>query len=182
MLCLLARLLHGDDMALKRTSSTIQIGFGLTESGANTFTQERVDLQLNPLDNEVFVVEAINLNPLAPDAIAATNTSVSCSITSTSVAAVQSLSNANCLADATLNIRAAGFADGGVAFSRLPLESPQGTGLENVGIISTNDFFIQIAGTNNGGAKAVTGRMYGYRAKADAATYAALVQSEVLSA
>ena len=169
-------------MALKRTSSTIQIGFSVTESAANTFTQEQVDLQLNPLDNEVFIVEAINLNPLAPDAIAATNTATSCSITVSSVTAVQSLSNSNCLADATLNIRAAGFADGGVAFSRLPLESPQGTGLENVGIIATNDFFIQIAGSGNLGAKGVSGRMYGYRAKADAATYAALVQSEVLSA
>ena len=169
-------------MALKRTSSTIQIGFSVAETAANTFTQLQVDLQLNPLDNEVFVVEAINLNPTAPDALAATNTATSASVCASSQTSVQSLSNSNCLADATLNIRAAGFVDGGVPFSRLPLESPQGTGLENVGIISTNDFFVQVQGTANAGTKAVSGRIYGHRAKADAATYAALVQSEVLSA
>lgn len=169
-------------MALKRTSSTIQIGFSVTESGANTFTQGQVDLQLNPLDNEVFVVEAINMNPLAPDGIAATDTATSASLCASSQTSVQSLNNSNCLADAVLNIRAVGFVDGGVPFSRLPLESPQGTGLQNVGIISTNDFFIQVQGTGNAGAKGVSGRVYGHRAKADAATYAALVQSEVLSA
>ena len=52
---------------------------------------------------------------------------------------------------------------------------------DSIGIIATNDFFIQVEGTANGVAKGVTGKLYGYRAKAGAATYAALVQSEVLS-
>ena len=60
---------------LKETSSLITIGFSVSETAPNTFQQGRVDLQLNPLDNEVFVVQAINLDPEAPDAIAATNTS-----------------------------------------------------------------------------------------------------------
>ena len=34
---------------LKQSSSLITIGFSVTESGANTFTQGNVDLQLNPL-------------------------------------------------------------------------------------------------------------------------------------
>ena len=46
---------------LKETSSLISISFQSNESGPNTFTQDRVDLQLNPLDQEVFVVYAINL-------------------------------------------------------------------------------------------------------------------------
>ena len=41
---------------LKQTSSVVPIGFSVDETGANTFTQASVDLNLSPLDNEVFVV------------------------------------------------------------------------------------------------------------------------------
>ena len=68
-----------------------------------------------------------------------------------------------------------------MAFSEQALESPAST-LDYIGIIATNDFFVQIAGTNNLSAKTMQGKMYGYRARATADIYAALVQSEVLSA
>ena len=68
----------------------------------------------------------------------------------------------------------------GVPFTRTSLDSPPAT-LDYIGIISTNDFFVQIKGNNNLATKQVFGKLWGYRAKADAATYAALVQSEVLS-
>ena len=71
--------------------------------------------------------------------------------------------------------------DGGVGFVNQALETPPST-LEYIGIIATNDFFVQVQGTGNGGAKGVSGKMYGYRARANADIYAALVQSEVLSA
>ena len=51
---------------LKQTSSTVAIGFSAIESAANTFTQTTVDLNLDPLNNEVFVVLAIDLNPTSP--------------------------------------------------------------------------------------------------------------------
>lgn len=165
---------------LKSTSSLITIGFDITESAANTFTQSSVDLQLNPLDNEVFVVQAVNLDPLAPDAIAALNTQVNASMTTTSRTAVANLSDSACLATANMDIRAAGFVDAGVGFSRTSMETPP-SALEYIGIIATNDFFLQIRGSNNLGAKAMAGKLYGYRARADAAVYAALVQTEVLS-
>lgn len=165
---------------LKTTSSLIEISFQVTESAANTFTEERIDLQLNPLDNEVFIVLAANLDPFNPDAIAATDTSVLASVCSTSQTTAANLSVTNCIASATNSIRAAGFADGGVAFTKMAGETPPTT-LEYVGIIATNDFFVQVEGVNNTVAKAVSGRLYGVRAKADASIYAALVQSEVLS-
>ena len=168
-------------MGFKKTSDLIEISFGVTESAANTFTQEEVALQLDVLNNEVFVVLAIDLNPSAPDAGAATNTVTGCSVTSTSQTAVQNLSNSNTLADAQLAIRAAGFIDSGIGFTRQAGETYMGD-LDYIGLIATNNFFVQIAGANNVAAKSVQGRMYGYRAKADASTYAALVQSEVLSA
>jgi len=169
---------------LTQTSSLITIGFENTESAANTFTQNRVDLQLNPLDNEVFVCQAINLDPIVPDVVPGVNTQTNCSLTSTSVTAVQNLSNSACLAVATIDIRTAGAlaaASAGVGFSRTSMETPP-AGLEYIAIIATNDFFTQVEGSNNTGAKNVTGKLYGFRARAASSIYAALVQSELLSA
>lgn len=165
---------------LKQTSSLITIGARVAESAPNTFTQGTVDLQLNPLDNEVFVVQSIDLEVSFPDAIPATDTAVSGSLSTTSQTALPTLNSSNVMAVKTLGIRAAGFVDGGVAFETGSRESPPTT-QEYLGIISTNDFFLQIEGSGNAAAKAITCKVYGYRARADAATYAALVQSEVLS-
>ena len=45
-------------MGFKKTSELIAISFGLAETAANTFTQEEVALQLDVLNNEIFVVLA----------------------------------------------------------------------------------------------------------------------------
>ena len=168
---------------LKATSSVVAIGFQVVESAANTFTEGTTDLNLDPLNREVFVVLSINLDPTAPDAIAGTNSATRASLTTTTQGAVQNLSNANCLANARLDIRsnAAFAAAPGAAFSRTSAEAPA-TQLEYIGIIATNDFFVQITGTNNNSAATVNGKLYGYRATASADIFAALVQSEVLSA
>jgi len=166
---------------LKATSSSIAIGFSSTETLPNTFEQQSVDLNLDPLNREVFVVQAIDLTLGAPDALAAVDTAMLASVTTTSQTAVATLANSNCLAVAANQIRASGFADSGVGFSQTPTESP-GTVLEYIGIIATNDFFVQVEGANNAVPHAVSGKMYGYRARATADIYAALVQSEVLSA
>ena len=165
---------------LKETSSLIGVGFSFNETAANTFTQERIDLQLNPLDNEVFIVYAVDLDPIAPDVVAGTNTATTCSLTTTSRTATANLGDAACMANKVLNIRMAAGSVEGVPFSRGSDESPA-TQLDYLGIISTNDFFVQLTGTNNVNAKAVSGRVYGVRARADASVYAALVQSEVLT-
>lgn len=166
---------------LKSPSSPITVSFSVAESAANTYTESRVDLQLNVLDQEVFVVTGINLDVLPPDAVAATDTRVRAQLSSTSQTASRSLSTSNVLAIARDDIRAAGFADAGVGFSAMFGESPA-VGMDYLGIIATNDFFVAVEGAGNGGAKAVTGKLYGYRAIADAATFAALTQSELLSA
>ena len=166
---------------LKQTSSPVAIGFSVAETGANTFTQGQTDLNLSPLDREVFVVLAVNLDPSNPDAITGVDTAVRSGFTTTSQTAIPNLSDSNCLARSTHAIRAGGFADGGVGFVNQALETPPST-LEYIGIIATNDFFVQVQGVGNLGAKGVSGKLYGYRATATADIYAALVQSEVLSA
>ena len=164
---------------LKQSSSVVSIGFSLTESAANTFTQSSVDLNLSPLDREVFVVLAANLDASFPDCITATDTETRAGLTTTSQTAMPNLSNSNCLVRLTEAIRT--DAVNAVSFTTAALETPPAT-LEYIGIIATNDFFIQVQGTGNGAAKGVSGKVYGYRAIASADIYAALVQSEVLSA
>ena len=167
---------------LTKTSSTVSIGFSVPETAANTFTEQAVDLNLSPLDKEVFVVQAINIDPSAPDNDSATgNSATSCSLTSTSQREVQTLANSNCLAVAQIRIQQDIGGLGPVLLQQQSLETPPAT-MDYVGIIATNDFFVQVEGLNNTNAKGCSGKLYGYRARADADVYAALVQSEALSA
>ena len=167
---------------LKANSSMITVSFGVTESAPNTFTQDEVDLQLNVLDREVFVVTAIDLDPLPPDADFGASTRVNSSLSSTSRASVGTLSSTNVLAVKNLYIRtAAGGTSAGAPFQTGSMESPP-TNMDYVGIIATNNFFVQVEGDGNGNSKSVSGKLYGYRAIADGDTFAALTQSELLSA
>lgn len=167
---------------LKASSSVVSIGFTTTETAPNTFSESQIDLNLSPLDREVFVVLAVNLDTFTPDNVATIDTRSNSSVTSTRQTAVVDINNSNCIAAQLLAIKQdpAGLV-GPVAFTSQALETPPST-LGYISIIATNDFFCQIQGTGNLGAKAVNGRMWGYRAIADASIYAALVQSEVLSA
>ena len=164
---------------LKQSSAVVPIGFSVTESAANTFTQTQIDLNLSPLDREVFVVLAVNLDSGVPETITGTNTAVRTRLTSTSQTDIVNLDNANCMAALSHFTESDG--DSAVGYSSQALETPPST-LEYIGIIATNDFFVSIAGTNNVKEKGASGKLYGYRAIASADIYAALVQSEVLSA
>lgn len=164
---------------LKETSSLIQISAGLTETGPNTFTQSQVDLQLNPLDNEVFVVYAIDINAATPDLNANLASSTFASVSTTSRTTVGSMANSNVIGIGQHDIRNDGTS--AVGFSQIAPETPTGMGLDYCGIIATNDFFIQLLGVNNVNAKDVEVRVYGARARAESSVYAALVQSEMLS-
>lgn len=166
---------------LTQTSSVVSIGFRVDETVAASFNQSQVDLNLSPLDREVFVVLAINLDPQTPDNVAGTTTSTSISLTSTSQVGIAGLDNANCLATAANVIRQNAGSVDGVAFQTLGLETPPAT-LEYIGIIATSDFFVQQLTVGNTNLKTSRGKIYGYRARASADIFAALVQSEVLSA
>ena len=164
---------------LTQTSSLIQISAAVTESAANTFTVEQIDLQLNPLDREVFVVLAINLDCSTPELVPGITTQVRAGLTTTSQTAMPSLADANCLSRLSQVIRTTGGE--AVSFVSGALETPPAT-LEYIGIIATNDFFVQVQSEGMVGLGSATGKLYGYRATANADIFAALVQSEVLSA
>ena len=167
---------------LKQTSSVVAIGFNVAETAINTFAQGSIDLNLSPLDREVFVVLSVNLDPISPDAAPGLSSATSASLTTTSQTDVQTLANSNCLAVARNEIRShPAFVEAGAPFIRSSSETPV-AGLDFIGIIATNDFFVQVRGENNTLVKGCSGKMYGFRAQADASIFSALVQSEVLSA
>ena len=166
-------------MGFKKTSETIAVSFGVSESAPNTFTQEQVALQLDVLNNEIFVVVAADLNLQAPELVPGTTTECRGAITSTSQTAIATLANTNTIAEAQLSIVSAGGE--AVSFQRAAEESYQGD-VDYIALIATNDFFVGLTGVGNVGSMSLSGRVFGFRARADSSTYAALVQSEVLSA
>lgn len=168
---------------LTATSSPLQIGTFVAEAVPNTFAFTTVDLSLNPLDNEVFVVTQLNLDVEAPDSVSGVTTQTTATLSSTQRTSVGSISDANVLGQArrTIVTNAGMTADGGIPFDREdPLFAAQTE--DYIGIIATSDCFLNLIGLNNGNTKGCAARIYGYRAKANASVYAALVQSEVLSA
>ena len=165
---------------LKQTSSLIVISEGTSTSAPNTFTSEKVDLQLNALDQEVFVVMGVDIDLSDPELVVGTETVANMSISTTERTTVGGIGQTNVLAHNRIRIQN----DGGalVVRGQYSSDSAPSTSLEYLGIIATNDFYLNIDGTGNVGNLSGNARLYGYRAKADAAIFSSLVQSELLSA
>lgn len=176
------------------------MSFTVAETAAGVVTQERIDLQLNALDSEVFVVTGVKLDTSFPDhnlGLVGINP-VSNLSNERSVKALVSkqdlsnsldrtLGNPSVFATSTKEIFLSLFENDkgtintfNTEFSEDAVDTPYH--MEYIDIIATPDFFVTIECKNNQDAKSVSGKVYGYRAKADAATYASLVQSELLSA
>ena len=164
------------------TSAIMTISGRVVEVAPGVLVEEQVSLQLDILNREVLLVYAIDLNVDTPDAIAATDTFTAGSLSNTSRTAMGHINNTNVLSASQKTIRAGGFVDGGVSFTEISPESPPTNSLSYIGIVSTNDFFVQIQGNNNNNPKGMGWRMWCARAKVTADIYAALVQSETLSA
>lgn len=167
-------------MALKRTSEPFIISTSVAESAANTFTESTVQVNLNPLDQEVLLILAVDIDAFAPDVVAGTNTAQSVSVSTSSQTAVLSIDSSACIASQRIDVKTDGVNH--VTFDRLLAAGPTSDLIDYIGILATNNFFLQTQGVNNAGAKGGNVRMWAVRAKADSATYAALVNSELLSA
>lgn len=178
---------------LTRNSSPIQVSASLSQTADNTFTFSEIDLTLNALDQEVFVVTQLNLDIEAPDIRDDTvngiqRITVHASLSSTERASVGSIANSNVIGAArrTVESYCNTIAPGQVAeniavsFDREdPLFAAQNE--DYIGIIATSNCYLNLDSAGNTSTKTVYARIYGYRAKMDAAGYAALVQSQVLS-
>ena len=169
---------------LKQTSELVQISGNVVEATANTFQEDRIDLQLDVLSREVFVVVACDINASLPDADPTNNeTIVRASLSTVSRSSVGTLSDTNTFATsrsvivsdpASLPPQIAGI------YTDASTETPHAQ-LDYIHIIATNDFYAQVVGTGNTRVKASDFRVWGYRATASADVFAALTQSELLS-
>lgn len=169
-------------MGFKKASELITISTKVTESAANTFTQLEVSLDLDPISREIFVVTDVMLDPDAPSAVAGAITSTKSSVSTTSRTSVGNISDSEVM-QTVIDRVYGGAAEFNFARTAMPNElATTGTQNDYLAIISTSNFFLQIEGTLNTAAREAHCRLIGYRAKADADTYAALVASEVLSA
>ena len=177
-------------MALKRSSEIITISSRVKQVAVNTFETNQVDLQLNPLDQEVFVVLGVKIDFLSELPFTGTFTpgfhqgEAEIGLTTTRPTTMPSLAVSNCVAYS--NIQTVGGVSATnelISFAVIeqgPADTPD-SNLDYLGIIATSDMFLSVNSTNSVYNTDAAVRVYGYRARADAATYAALVQSEVLS-
>ena len=176
-------------VGLKATSSPIQISASATELVAGTMQSEEIDLTLNALDNEVFVITQVNLDVDAPDLPTGSGdiNFTSASLSSTKRTTVGSIAASNVIAAAQRTFACSGPAGqpGTLAFT-LDREDPNfvAQDMDYLGIVATNNMFLNVQneGAQVQNPKTARVRVYGYRATASAAQYAALVQSELLSA
>jgi len=165
---------------LKETSSLITISASATETAPGTFTSEKVDLQLNPLDNEVFIVYGIDIDTQAPSLITGATTLSTASISTVARTSVGGISNNNVMAAARIETQDSGVT---AVTNQYASDSAPSTQLEYLSVIATNDFYINILGSAaNLTSRFAAVRLFGVRARADSSIYAALVQSELLSA
>lgn len=179
-------------MALKRSSEIITIS-GQYSNTTDGFTAEQTDLQLNPLDQEVFVVLAVKVDFTgpAPEPIGSLpagtfwNLRQPVAFTSTRPSGLVGLENSSCFA--TAQRTAVAQIVSGPDVSVYSLTEQNNTDVPDaevpyIAIIATSDFFVSGSDDpSNLNNLNMSYKIYGYRARADSATYAALVQSEVLS-
>jgi len=175
---------------LKSTSGQIAVSFRQS-AAPGTFGQKRIDLQLNALDNEVFVVTGVKLDLLAPQSnltgVAANmDPSTFAALTAQPTTAMPTLEESNCFATASQQVRVLEEvqAGGGYAvafgFQENAVDTPHN--MDYLAIIATPNFYVSCEGNaDNANSSVVTGKLYGYRAQASSSIYASLVQSELLS-
>lgn len=170
---------------LKQTSEIVTISGSVTETVAGTLAETTVNLSLDVLSREVFVIVATDLNMSLPDANVADNeTLVRGSLSTVSRSTVGTLADSNTFATGRNVIVADNLATPpefvGI-YSDASTETPHAE-LQYIAILSTNDFYAQVKGDGNTRIKANDFRVWGYRATVtDPAIFAALVQSELLS-
>ncbi len=186
---------------LKSTSSPLQISSLIrttAPSGSDLFVSKQIDLQLNPLDNEVFVVTGLKIDfvhgaqAVAVDTQGGFELAQRCSISKTELSAYRGIDSNSVVGAADINA----YVDikGSVAQPPItvdqyviqengPMDAPPAT-QDYLDIIATNDYYLNFFVSDGyllGADVGANVRVYGFRATASSSVYAALVQSEMLS-
>ena len=185
---------------LTATSSPIAISHSVSQTtnvDAPNSSTTAIDLQLNPLDNEVFVVTAVKIdfhNMMVPNSglTGLKDMHQEISICKARPSSAQTLGNSNVVGSSRMLVFCQ--VDGTTAapfihhtpytvWENSAMDTPPAN-QDYLDIIATDNFFIQFNTSADLASQSLSAsvRVYGYRARASSAVYAALVQSEVLSA
>ena len=170
-------------MALKKTSALMNIGGEVIESDVNTFTEQEVNLPLSTIDREVFVVTDVVSYITPPDLNAGSLSAVTGYVSKSSLAA-RGRNGVDPSESYFIASKQIFIYDDGAGTAVLSENMPNdqlssGTTRDHLGIIATPQFYLSIRGSECTTAKQYSVRLTGYRAKADADTYAALVTEEL---
>lgn len=163
-------------MGFKYSSEQFEIRASVTESAANTYTQEEIQVNLDSLNREILIIMSVDIDTGEPFFVDGTNTNVTASLTKTSQTNTLAISNPACVANVSKSIRVSATPGSGVYIQEnLPILDHTG---EYHSILATDNLFLGIEGTGNTSARAGHVLIKARRARADADTYAALVTSE----
>jgi len=177
---------------LTTTSSPLTVSdfVTITTTGPTDFQVKQVDLQLNPLDNEVFVVTGVKIDFLDLPIPEATAGLKEChfevSVCKARPAQAQRISNSNCIASSRINTFSQNDGSNQTLFYSAMENNAVDTpplGQEYLDIVATDNMFLSfhtLGELNIGQITNAAVRVYGYRARASSSVYAALVQSEML--
>jgi len=165
----------------KKMSNVFTVSVSLTESGAHTFTSDTVAMNVDPLNQEILIVLAADIDVQGVDLVATKNTAINCSISTTARTSPGGLNSNNVIAQKRIAIRA--DAANAVSFESQHPDSPAATNLEWIALVATDDIHLNIEGSaDQVSAGTMQARLWMIRASVkDAGVYASLVQSELLS-
>lgn len=169
-------------MPLKKTSEVFTISNIATQTAIDGFLQVQLSMPLNVLDQEVLAIYAVDFDLGQPDAdVSQATQNVRCSLTATSQTGDVGINNSSCIAAGKLERKNdTGAALLGNTISSFNMaQTPTGTDIPYIYLLATDDMFLQIDSSNAGSVQSCKVRIWAQRLRADAATYAALVQSEL---
>lgn len=170
-------------MALKKTSSLMNLGGQLNFVDGAAYDQTEFELPLSAIDRQVFVVTDVEVDhSLLPFDAAPTGTvTILAHLARNSQTAVNSISNPDIIA--TLQSSTIQSVSGAAyQASRTPDQASNGTNRDFITVIATPNWFIggQFSSTTGGlSTRGVQARITGYIATADVGTYSALIVEQL---
>ena len=175
-------------MALKKSSALMNLGGQVTLVDGAGFTQSVINLPLDALNREIFVVTDIQVdhNPgLLFDAALGGTQEIQGQATMNTQTGLLGINNPDCIGRfgaRTIQGGAGNLGAGAALYHANPDETSSGTQSDYLSIVATPDFFVGgvFATTTGGGPnRTVNIRLTGYRAIADTGTYSALIAQQI---
>jgi len=175
-------------MALKKASALMNLGGQVVLVDGAGYTQTEVNLPLDALNREIFVVTDIQIdyNPgLLFDVAAGGTQEIQGQVTMNTQIGLLGINNPDCVGRfgaRTLQGLGVNAGAGSSVYHANPDETSSGTQSDYLSIVATPDFFVGgvFATTTGGGPnRTINVRVTGYRAIADTGTYSALIAQQI---